>query len=98
MTKLVDLFWQLEKPSTKWSGYFDVYERHVGKFVGKAPRILEIGVLGGGSIEMWLKYFGEGTTVVGVDINEECLSYEFDGNAKVVMGDQGDPEIGRAHV
>jgi SAM-dependent methyltransferase len=89
--KIKELFWSLERPSTKWSGYFDVYERHLSKFVGKAPRILEIGVLGGGSIEMWLKYFGKGTQVVGVDINEECLSYEFDGNAKVVMGDQGDP-------
>jgi SAM-dependent methyltransferase len=90
-SSIKDLFWNLERPSTKWSGYFDVYERHLSKFVGKAPRILEIGVLGGGSIEMWLKYFGAGTSVVGVDINEECLKYEFDGNAKIVMGNQGDP-------
>ena len=52
---LKEIFWNLEKGSTKWSGYFDVYERHLSKFIGKAPRILEIGVLGGGSIEMCLK-------------------------------------------
>ena len=91
--KIKEIFWELERPSTKWSGYFDVYERHLGKFVGKAPRILEIGVLGGGSIEMWLKYFGKGTEVIGVDINKECLDYKFDGNAKVVMGDQSNPEF-----
>jgi SAM-dependent methyltransferase len=91
--KLKEIFWELERGCTKWSGYFDVYEKHLGKFVGKSPRILEIGVLGGGSIEMWLKYFGEGTQVIGVDINEECLDYTFDGNAKVVMGDQGNPEF-----
>ena len=91
--KIKELFWELDKPSTKWSGYFDVYERHLSKFVGKAPRILEIGVLGGGSIEMWLKYFGEGTSVTGVDINEECLKYEFNGDGKVIMGDQGNPEF-----
>ncbi len=43
--RIKELFWELDKPSTKWSGYFDVYERHLKKFVGKAPRILEIGVL-----------------------------------------------------
>jgi len=91
--KLKDIFWNLEKGSTKWSGYFDVYEKHLSKFVGKAPRILEIGVLGGGSIEMWLKYFGPGTEVVGVDINPECKNYVYDGKVEIVMGDQGDPEF-----
>ena len=90
---LKDIFWNLEKGCTKWSGYFDVYERHLSKFVGKAPRILEIGVLGGGSIEMWLKYFGEGTQVVGVDINPECKNYVYDGKVDIVMGDQGDPQF-----
>lgn len=90
---LKDIFWNLERGCTKWSGYFDVYERHLGKFVGKKPRILEIGVLGGGSIEMWLKYFGEGTQVIGLDINEECLDYKFDGDAEVVMGDQSNPDM-----
>jgi len=91
--KLKEIFWDLEKGSTKWSGYFDVYEKHLSKFIGKSPRILEIGILGGGSIEMWLKYFGEGTSIVGVDINPECLEYKYDGDVKIVMGDQGSPEF-----
>jgi SAM-dependent methyltransferase len=91
--KLKEIFWDLEKGSTKWSGYFDVYEKHLSKFIGKSPRILEIGVLGGGSIEMWLKYFGEGTSIVGVDINPECLEYKYDGDVNIVMGDQGSPEF-----
>ena len=91
--KLKDIFWDLDKGSTKWSGYFGVYEKHLSKFVGKAPRILEIGVLGGGSIELWLKYFGPGTEVVGVDINPECKNYVYDGKVDIVMGDQGDPEF-----
>ena len=91
--RIKELFWELEKGSTKWSGYFDVYERHLKKFVGKAPRILEIGVLGGGSIEMWLKYFGPDTSVVAIDINEECLKYEYDGDVEIVMGDQSDPDF-----
>lgn len=93
MNKIEELFDKTEKPSTKWTGYFDVYERHLSKFVGKAPKILEIGVLGGGSIELWLKYFGEGTQVIGVDIDPRCLEYKYDGNAQVIMGDQSDPDF-----
>lgn len=89
--KITELFWNLEKPSTKWSGYFDVYERYLSKFVGKAPRILEIGILGGGSIELWLKYFGEGTSVTGLDIDPKVLDYKYDGNAMIVVGDQSNP-------
>ena len=88
--KLKEIFWGLEKGSTKWSGYFDVYEKHLSKFIGKSPRILEIGVLGGGSIEMWQKYFGEDTAVIGIDINPECLNYKYDGDVQIIMGNQGD--------
>ena len=42
---------------------------------------------------MWLKYFGEGTQVVGVDINEECKNYVYDGKVDIVMGDQGDSQF-----
>lgn len=93
MSKIEELFDTTELPSTKWTGYFDVYERHLSKFVDKAPKILEIGVLGGGSIELWLKYFGEGTQVIGVDIDPRCLEYKYNGNAQVIMGDQNSPEF-----
>lgn len=91
MSKIEELFDKTELPSTKWTGYFDVYERHLSKFVDKAPKILEIGVLGGGSIELWLKYFGEGTKVTGIDIDPRCLQYKYDGDAQVIMGDQSNP-------
>ena len=91
--KLKEIFWNLEKGSTKWSGYFDVYEKHLSKFIGKSPRILEIGVLGGGSIEMWLKYFGQDTSVIAVDVNPECLNYKYDGDVQIIMGDQGSTEF-----
>jgi SAM-dependent methyltransferase len=93
MSKIEELFDTTELPSTKWTGYFDVYERHLSKFVSKAPKILEIGVLGGGSIELWLKYFGEGTQVIGIDIDPRCLEYKYEGNAQVIMGDQNSPEF-----
>ena len=92
-TAIEQIFNGLSKTSTKWSGYFEVYEHHLGRFRTKAPKVLEIGVLGGGSIEMWHKYFGPGTFVVGVDIDPKCLEYKYEGDAQIVMGNQEDPEF-----
>lgn len=98
MSNIETIFNGLSKTSTKWSGYFDVYEHHLARFKNRSPRILEIGVLGGGSIEMWHKYFGVGTFVVGVDINPDCLNYQYDGDTNIVMGDQSDPEFWKSFL
>ncbi len=53
----------------KWNHYFDIYERHFSRFRGKNLVMLEIGVFGGGSLDMWKAYLGEEAKVIGVDIN-----------------------------
>lgn len=88
---LLEIFNDLEKGSTKWSGYFDVYERHLNKYRGNSPRILEIGILGGGSIDLWHEYFGEGTQITAIDIDENCKNYSYNFPVEIVIGDQGDP-------
>lgn len=76
----------------KCEHYFPIYERHLGTFRGKAPRVLEIGVFHGGSLDMWRRYFGRGTHIVGVDIEPRCKSLERPG-VEIRIGDQGDPEF-----
>lgn len=72
--------------------YFPIYERHLERFRGTAPTILEIGVAQGGSIEMWHAYFGRGTATVGLD--NEPRSESLAGQRRhIVIGDQGDPEV-----
>lgn len=73
----------------KWSGYAEVYHRHFAAFRGRAPAVLEIGVLGGGSLEMWSSYFGPGARIIGVDIDEKCRQYARPG-IDVLIGDQAD--------
>lgn len=73
----------------KWRHYFEIYQRHFGKFVGKPVNVLEIGVGGGGSLAMWRQYFGPKSRIVGVDINEKCRAYTSDG-VEILVGDQGD--------
>jgi SAM-dependent methyltransferase len=76
----------------KWRHYFAIYHRHLQRFVGKAPRVLEIGIYSGGSLPMWLHYFGDGTQVYGVDIEPACTAHEREG-VRVFIGDQADPEF-----
>lgn len=73
----------------KCDHYFDIYERHFSAFRGTAPRILEIGVSHGGSLDLWRKYFGRGTHIVGVDIEPRCTQLSRR-HVDIRIGDQGD--------
>lgn len=76
----------------KWLHYFDIYERHFARFVGKAPTMLEIGVYRGGSLSMWQQYFGKDARIVGLDIEPNCAKYAGD-NVEIVIGSQDDPDV-----
>ena len=71
----------------KFLHYFDIYERHFSKYVGKEVHIAEVGIYSGGSLKMWKSYFGDKCKIYGIDIQKECLKYE-DENVKVFIGDQ----------
>jgi hypothetical protein len=73
----------------KWDHYFDIYDRHFGRFRNRAARVLEIGIYSGGSLEMWRDYFGPRCQIYGIDIEPACRAYESD-FVKVFIGDQGD--------
>lgn len=81
-----------QKPIYKWIHYFDIYERHFAQFRGKAPVLVEIGVLEGGSLQMWKDYFGAGSQIVGIDINPACAQHAGDG-IDVIIGSQSDPAV-----
>jgi len=73
----------------KWRHYFDIYHRHLAKFIGREVHVLEVGIFSGGSLGMWRDYFGRGAKIYGADIEEACKSYE-DENVRVFVGDQSD--------
>jgi len=72
----------------KWSNYGDIYDKHFAKFRDQTINILEIGVLRGGSMRIWEKYFPK-ANIFGIDIDEECLQYQSD-RTKIFIGDQSD--------
>lgn len=78
--------------SFKWLHYFEIYNRHFAKYIGKDITIMEIGVNKGGSLQIWKKIFGPGTKIIGVDINPECKQMEDD-QISIYIGNQADREF-----
>jgi 23S rRNA U2552 (ribose-2'-O)-methylase RlmE/FtsJ len=74
----------------KWRHYYEIYDRHFSRFRGTDVTMVEIGVAGGGSLQMWKDYFGPQARIIGVDVKKKCLQYAQD-QVEVVIGDQGDP-------
>lgn len=77
-----------KKPIHKWSNYFNIYDLHFDRFRGDPVNVLEIGIAGGGSLQMWKWYFGNKAKIFGVDIDEEKLFKEA--RIKTFQCDQAD--------
>ena len=73
----------------KWKQYFPAYERHLSRYVNRPVLLLEIGIAGGGSLQMWKKYLGPLARIVGIDIIEGCKRIEED-QISVRIGSQAD--------
>jgi len=88
---LYDLYLQNgRRDLDKWHHYFSVYDRHFPPFRGRPISLLEIGVLGGGSLRLWRSYFGQDAAITGIDLDPACARHAGDG-VEVFIGDQSDP-------
>ena len=88
---LREIFDNLDRHCGKFDTYFDIYERHFSKFIGKKPVVVEVGICRGGSAEMWQKYFGKGATIIGIDVDDNAFISEHQTpGCEQVRGDQGD--------
>jgi cephalosporin hydroxylase len=73
----------------KWNHYFEIYNRHFSRFRNKKINILEIGVLHGGSLQMWKSYFGPQAMIFGIDIDPRCKQFDEE-NIRIFTGSQSD--------
>jgi len=92
---ITQAFSEANKRSTKYDSYFsayaDIFEKHIkAAKSGKSIKVLEVGVLDGGSLEAWHRIFGPHSTIVGLDINPQCQTLECK-SFKIRIGDQGEP-------
>tara|TARA_Y100000389_G_scaffold204076_1_gene254843 strand:- start:157 stop:969 length:813 start_codon:yes stop_codon:yes gene_type:complete len=88
-SELIDLFYGSKKKSIKWQKYFKVYEKLFSKYRNKKITFVEIGILDGGSLEIWKKYFGNSARIIGIDKNPECKKLANE-NFEVFIGSQTD--------
>jgi len=94
MIYLEELHKKSHYSSDKWQPYFEVYDRHLKKFIGTDIDVVEVGVQKGGSLEMWGNYFGSEAKIIGIDVDPECAALKYDNeNIEVVIGDQGRPDF-----
>jgi methyltransferase family protein len=77
---------------TKWAHYFPIYERHLSVWRNRTVTFIEIGVLKGGSLQMWQRVLGPLATIIGIDIDPACKVFEENG-IHVRVGDQSDPNF-----
>lgn len=91
-SNIFKIFSEVEKFTTKWESYFNVYEKIFQSYKGKKITFVEVGVSTGGSLQMWRKYFGENARIIGVELNPEAKKLEADG-FEIFIGNQSDPSF-----
>ncbi|RYZ66060.1 MAG: class I SAM-dependent methyltransferase [Proteobacteria bacterium] len=80
------------RPVHKWMHYLPIYDRWFSRARGTPVKFLEIGVLDGGSLDFWRRYFGPEATIVGIDNNPACADRVTPPNI-VRIGSQADPQF-----
>lgn len=82
------------KPISKWGHYFPMYDLYFSRFINHPVTIFEIGVWKGGSLEMWRKFFGPYSKIIGIDIDPSVKKFHDPENGYYVyVGDQSDEKI-----
>lgn len=70
--------------------FTDVYEDYFKKYSN--PRILEIGVYNGASMETYNEYFNYKCTILGIDNGEQLRYASSHPNILITLADQSNPE------
>ena len=90
--KLIELFNESKNRSIKWEKYFSIYEKLFNEYKNKGITFVEIGILDGGSLEIWKKYFGDNSRIIGIDNNPKCKKFQNE-NYEIFIGSQSDPSF-----
>ena len=95
-SEIRELFAQCRRPSAKHDTYFAVYDELFAPYKGRDITFVEIGISGGGSLEVWRKYFGKGSRIIGIDLNPALKAELEKDGYEVAIGDQADPAFWRS--
>jgi len=95
MKSIKDLYQEHSgKVSDKWPIYLDQYEEKLSQFQKLPIKLFEIGILNGGSLEIFSKYFLNAKLILGCDIDKNCKKLDYqESNIKVIIGDANDKAV-----
>lgn len=85
-----------DSPNHTWNdrSYLDCYDEMLPAVREMQGNVLEIGVLFGGSIELWREYFPAWSNIVGIDIDPERKQFErLEKGIHVEIGSQADSDF-----
>ena len=82
------------KVSDKWKIYLDEYEDKLSHYQTLPIKLLEVGILNGGSLEIFSKYFSNAELILGCDIDQKCKELHYENlNTKIIIGDVNQEKI-----
>ena len=81
--------------SIKVDAYFHAYDRLFERYRTKAVTVVEIGILGGGSLFMWRQFFGPEARIIGIDLNPAAVKWREHG-FEIFIGDQESDDFWRS--
>ena len=82
------------KVSDKWTIYLDKYDKKLNPYQKHQVKLFEIGILNGGSLEIFSKYFFNAELILGCDIDPKCRELHYDqSNIKTIIGDVNENKI-----
>ena len=82
------------KVSDKWDIYLDTYEQKLSVLKKSPIKLFEIGVLNGGSLQIFSQYFENAELILGCDIDKNCQKLKYtENNIKLIVGDVNSDEI-----
>lgn len=90
MNDLEQFFYNtIHRPVVKYPQYFDIYHTHLNQFRNISSTLLELGIAGGGSLQMWKSYLGNAATIYGFDSNDGGF---IEDQIKFIIGRQDNKE------
>lgn len=79
--------WNRE-PFNKRKNFIETYEEKFSRLKNKSDlRILELGIDGGGSLQLWEQYFPNASLILGVDIDLSKCRVQSSGKLRMIEGD-----------
>ena len=91
-SKTFESYSKSDLKSIKIESYFSAYDEIFKKYIGEKIVFVEIGILHGGSLEMWRNYFGSQARIIGIDINPEAKKLENRG-FEIYIGSQSSKDF-----